>query len=105
MNLTLADSGATQIPDAGPIATGTYQPTCVDSAANINTAFPAPAPAGPYLAAAPRGAATFASAFADINVNGTWSLYVVDDLVNTPQTASITGGWAIEITTTVTQAA
>src|SRR4051812_13274049 len=63
LNITLADSGATQVPDAGPIATGTYQPTCVDSANNINTAFPATAPAGPYLAAAPRGAATFASAF------------------------------------------
>src|SRR6185503_14904822 len=99
LNITLADSGAGQVPDAGPIATGTYQPTCVDSANNINTAFPAPAPAGPYLAAAPRGAATFASAFAGINVNGTWSLYVVDDTVNSPQTGAITGGWVVEITT------
>lgn len=100
INVTLADSGAAQIADAGPIATGTYQPTCVDSAANINTAFPAPAPAGPYLAAAPRGTTTFASAFTGINVNGTWSLYVVDDSVNTPWTASITGGWILEISTT-----
>src|SRR6185503_15901617 len=50
MNITLADSGgSTNIPDNGPIATGTYQPTCWDSAMNIDTAFPAPAPAGPYL--------------------------------------------------------
>lgn len=99
MNITLGDSAASQVPDAGPIATGTYQPTCVDSAVNIDTAFPAPAPAGPYNKPAPRGTATFASAFAGINVNGTWSLYVVDDTVNTPQTASITGGWTVEITT------
>jgi subtilisin-like proprotein convertase family protein len=99
ITLTFGDSAAGQVPDAGPIATGTYQPTCVDSAVNIDTAFPAPAPAGPYLKAAPRGAATFASAFAGINVNGTWSLYVVDDNVNSPQTASITGGWTVEITT------
>src|SRR6185436_10344432 len=99
INITLADSGAAQVPDAGPIATGTYQPTCVDNANNINTAFPAPAPVGPYLAAAPRGVATFASAFAGINVNGTWSLYIADDTINSPWTASITGGWTIEITT------
>src|SRR6185436_457073 len=99
VNLTLADSGATQIPDAGPFTTGTFQPTCVDSAVNIDTGFPAPAPAGPYNKPAPRGAATFASAFAGINVNGSWSLYAVDDNVNSPQTASITGGWGIEITT------
>ena len=99
MTLTLGDGAAGQIPDAGPIATGTYQPTCVDSANNIDTQFPAPAPAGPYNKPAPRGTATFATAFAGINVNGTWSLYIVDDTVNSPQTASITGGWTIEITT------
>ena len=103
VNLTLGDSGATQVPDAGPLTTGTFQPTCVDSANNIDTGFPAPAPAGPYIKPAPRGAATFASAFAGINVNGTWSLFAVDDSLNSPQTASITGGWTIEITTTVTQ--
>ncbi len=101
ITLTLGDSAAAQVPDAGPIPAGggTYQPTCVDNANNINTAFPAPAPAGPYLAAAPRGVATFASAFAGINVNGTWSLYAADDTVNNGQVASITGGWTIEITT------
>ena len=105
VNLTLGDSGATQVPDNGPLATGTFQPTCVDSANNIDTQFPAPAPAGPYNKAAPRGTATFANTFAGINVNGTWSLYIVDDNVNSPQTASIAGGWTIEITTTVTQVA
>src|SRR6185436_11117349 len=103
VNLTLGDNGATQVPDAGPLTTGTFQPTCVDSANNIDTQFPAPAPAGPYNKAAPRGTATFANTFAGINVNGTWSLYIVDDNVNSPQTASIAGGWTIEITTTVTQ--
>lgn len=99
VNLTLGDSGSTQVPDAGPLTTGTFQPTCVDSANNIDTGFPAPAPAGPYNKPAPRGTATFSSTFTGINVNGTWSLYAVDDNLNSPQTASITGGWTIEITT------
>jgi uncharacterized repeat protein (TIGR01451 family) len=50
----------------------TFRPT-----ANNSVAFPAPAPAGPGLAA-PAGSATIASAFAGLNGNGTWSFYLFD---------------------------
>ena len=95
--VTFNDAAATQIPDTGPLATGTFRP----SSYNPGTAdvFPAPAPAGPHSSAAPEGAATLASLFNGTDPNGTWSLYVADDIANGGQVASVAGGWTLEITT------
>ena len=75
LNLGLADSASTLLPDAGPLVAGSFRPS------NVTTgdAFAAPAPAAPYDSAAPAGAATFLSTFGAGAVNGNWKLYIVDD--------------------------
>ncbi len=72
---TLDDGAAAVVPSSGTPVSGSFRPT------NHSTgdAFPAPAPAAPYLTPATAGSDTFASAFSGLNGNGTWSLYVVDD--------------------------
>src|SRR5262249_44263910 len=80
VNLTFADTGATTIPAAGPLTSGTFK-VSNDNSGGTDT-FPAPAPA-------PSTAASLA-AFGDTNPNGTWSLYVVDDASG--DTGSISGG-------------
>ena len=74
-NLTFDDAAATTMPDGGPIVTGTYRPSSYTSA----DTFPSPAPAGPYLTPEVEGGDTLA-AFNGVSPNGTWNLYVVDDL-------------------------
>jgi subtilisin-like proprotein convertase family protein len=71
---------------------GTYRPT------NYLTGdtFPAPAPAGPYLSPGPAGTDTLA-VFNGLNPNGTWSLYVVDDVGG--GAGSIAAGWDLTLTT------
>src|SRR5213075_1425324 len=81
-------------PDAGPIVGGSFKPSFVASSA---AAFPAPAPVGPYNQPAPAGAATLATAFNSGNPNGTWSLYVIDDVAGNGS-GSI-AGWCLTITT------
>ncbi|MFN2529825.1 MAG: proprotein convertase P-domain-containing protein [Pyrinomonadaceae bacterium] len=91
---TFDDSAAGILPSSGtPPASGTFKPT------NIGTvdAFPAPAPAGPYLIPATAGTDTLA-AFNNLNPNGTWSLYVVDDASS--DIGQFAGGWDLSITTT-----
>ncbi len=94
LTLTLDDAGATILPDSGPLASGTFRPT------NIGTGdtFALPAPAGPYLSPATAGTATFASVFNGKDPNGTWNLYVVDDVGG--DSGSISGGWTVTITAT-----
>lgn len=70
LNVTIDDAASSAIPN--PVTGNTFRPT-----ANNSVAFPAPAPAGPGLAA-PAGSATLASAFAGLNGNGTWSFYLFD---------------------------
>ena len=67
-----------------PITTGTYLPTN----AGDGDVFPAPAPAGPYPVTL--------DVFTGTNPNGTWSLFVFDDLQN--DQGNIAGGWSITIT-------
>src|SRR5262245_47949308 len=83
VNLTFADTGATTIPTAGPLTTGTFKVSDDDTGGVDN--FPAPAPAP--------STATSLAAFGDTNPNGTWSLYVVDDASG--DTGSISGGWSL----------
>jgi hypothetical protein len=69
------------------VVSGTFKPT------NIGTGdiFPAPAPAGPYPDP------QLLSVFNGVNPNGTWSLYVVDDVGI--DAGSIAQGWELSITT------
>ena len=69
LNVTLADSGATTIPDAGPLVAGTFKPTNINDGTDT---YAAPAPA-------PSASTTFAASFNGTNPNGTWNLYIVDD--------------------------
>jgi M6 family metalloprotease-like protein len=84
VNLTLDDAAGSPLPDAGPLVSGTFQPT------NIGTGdtFPSPAPT-------PSGNSALSS-FLGIDPNGTWSLYVVDGFSG--DSGSIAGGWTLEIT-------
>ena len=86
VNLTFDDAAATQIPDAGPLVTGTFRPTYLGT--GTASGFPAPAPAPPY--------STMLSSFNGTIQNGTWSLYVVDDSLG--DSGTISGGWCITIT-------
>jgi subtilisin-like proprotein convertase family protein len=97
VNITysLADSGATDLPDEDAWGPGTYQPTTYYT----GDSFPAPGPGTAYGSPGPAGGgtATFASVFNGTAPNGTWHLYVVDFVAG--DDGEITGGWSIEITT------
>ena len=92
-NLTysLEDAATAAIP--ATITAGTFRPTADTSA----DTFPAPAPAAPYNVPATGGTATFGSTFGTTGsaMNGTWSLYVVDDAGG--DTGTISGGWTLTI--------
>jgi hypothetical protein len=93
INLTFADSGATNIScSAAPATNTTYKPTnCVETASTCASvppdSWPAPAPAGPY-------GATMA-AMAPAPPDGTYKLYVVDDCAG--DVGMISGGWSINV--------
>ena len=75
----LKDSAATILPTTGTInMTGSWKPTDITA----GDTFAAPAPAGPYNSPESVGNATFASVFGTdgASMNGTWSLYGVDDV-------------------------
>ena len=86
VTLTLDDSAASALTDGGTLATSSYRP------ANYNggdsDTFSAPAPIGPY--------ATTLAAFNNINPNGTWQLFVLDDAA--PRAGTI-GGWSLSFPT------
>jgi len=92
VTLTFDDSAGSVIADTVVPATGTYRPASYGL-----TALPAPAPAGPYNYPAPQGSATFANLFNGLNPNGTWSLFLYDDVAGGGGTVS--GGWCLTFTT------
>ena len=96
LTITLSDSGASFLPDAGPLASGTFKPT---NQSTVQDSFPAPAPAGPYGNPGPAGAgtSTFASEFNGTNPNGTWSLYIIDDAPNSGGETTTIGSWSLDI--------
>ncbi|HEU5183331.1 MAG TPA: PKD domain-containing protein [Gemmatimonadaceae bacterium] len=85
--LTFDDAAAAQVPQF-PVsfASGSYQPTNYGSPDAMLT----PAPAEPY--------STAMSAFAGSDPNGTWSLFVRDDLLLGGGNGSIAGGWCMAFT-------
>lgn len=83
ITVTFDDAGA-QIPDEGPLLTGSYHPTDYES----GDAFNSPAPAGAYVASL--------STFAGANANGTWALYIMDD--GSGDSGAISNGWSMAFT-------
>lgn len=84
VNLVFDDAAAGVLPESAQIESGTYQPTNWDT----GDTFPPPAPI-------PGGATTLGGAFNGTNPNGTWSLYVFDDVGG--DGGSIAGGWCLEV--------
>ncbi|MBL8196606.1 MAG: hypothetical protein JNM06_22630 [Blastocatellia bacterium] len=85
LNFTLDDAAAMALPDNGPLVSGTFRPTN----SGLTDTFAAPAPPAPY--------GTMLSDFNGVSPNGTWSLYVVDDL--TGDLGNFNGGFSLTITT------
>jgi hypothetical protein len=73
----LVDTATATLPAGDASTNGEFKP--VNNTAGDT--FTAPAPVAPYLSPAPVGTETFASAFgtAGSGLNGTWTLYVMDD--------------------------
>jgi subtilisin-like proprotein convertase family protein len=85
VNLVFDDSASSGPVQSGVITSGTYKP----SDYNGSLAFYSPAPAGPYV--------TNLTALNGTNPNGTWSLWVQDDL--SPDSGVISGDWLISFVT------
>lgn len=91
-DVQLTDLAAAVASDAGAVPSGEYKPTNYGA----SDPFAAPAPAPPYGNPAPAGTDTFESTFgtSGAGMNGTWSLYVVDDLAGF---AGTMGGWKLTV--------
>jgi hypothetical protein len=100
VNITIDDAAGSSLPSGNVnVGTSSYRPTNFSNTAggcpaDPDTAFPSPAPAltgaGVYT--------TMAAAFNGLSgtdVNGTWSLYIVDDC--NVFGGSLSGGWSITI--------
>lgn len=86
-NLTFDDAVPIAMPDDTQISSGTFGPTNYDTTTDVFPA-PAPTPGGPVAM----------GVFNGTDPNGTWSLYVRDDLG--VDTGVIGAGWKLHITTT-----
>jgi hypothetical protein len=87
-SLVLDDQASTPLPSPGPIVNGTYRPTNL----GLGDTFPATAPV-------PSGNSAL-STFNGGSPNGTWQLFVVDDVFDF-DVGVIADGWAIQITAEV----
>lgn len=95
VTFTLSDTGATPVPDDGPLVNGTtYQPGDY-----YGDNYPAPGPGTTYTSAPTTGSGTFSSVYAGTNPNGVWNLYIVDFVAG--DSGSISGGWSLEVSTGV----
>ena len=86
VTLTLDDEAADRLPDAARLTTGTFRPTNAKGFEGDVDNFPAPAPTHDCRSAL--------SAFDGTNPNGTWRLFVRDDVRD--DTGSL-AGWSLEI--------
>jgi Ca2+-binding RTX toxin-like protein len=86
VTLTFDDAASSFIPQFGPIVSGSFKPGDYSA-----SAFPAPAPSGPYLA--------LLGVFNGFDPNGQWRLFVKDNLLS--DAGSITGGFSLSLTTAV----
>lgn len=85
VTLRLDDEAETPLPAQGELQSGTFQPT---NAVGAVIPFAVPAPSADASAAL--------SVFDGSNPNGTWQLFVQDDL-GPNDTGAFAGGWEIEI--------
>ncbi|HVJ61983.1 MAG TPA: hypothetical protein VM555_04650 [Tahibacter sp.] len=94
---TIADTGATALPDLTGWAAGAYKPT---SYYGTGDNFPAPGPGTTYANPGPGsgGTATLATTYGGTTSNGTWNLYAVDFAAG--DAGQIAGGWCIAFTGT-----
>jgi subtilisin-like proprotein convertase family protein len=98
-NIIVSDSGASVLPDSGPLSSGTFKPADYTPGSEVSeTAASFGASGFTINHATTTGSATFASAFSDISPNGTWTLYLRDD--SGGDAGSLTS-WSLEITTVV----
>jgi subtilisin-like proprotein convertase family protein len=81
LNLTFDQGSPTSVPAAG-CTSGVYRPTNGGAFSGIG-----PAPAGPY--------GSTLSVFNTLSANGTWNLWVYDDLGG--DSGTISGGWNLDI--------
>ncbi len=88
VNLTLDDDAATSLPDNGPLVSGTFKPTNIES--GVPDVFPPPAPAASGNNAL--------SVFNGQKANGEWQLYINDAPGNGPGSIA---SWSLEITAKV----
>jgi subtilisin-like proprotein convertase family protein len=82
ITLTFDDDAA---PPPAALVSGTFRPTDITP----GDVFPAPAPAGPYVASL--------AGFKGTNPNGTWRLFALDDAGG--DLGQLAGGWSLNITT------
>ncbi len=89
LNFTFNNTASMSMPSGSMLTSGTFAPTNFDPVGDVD-GFPAPAPlVGPY-------GSTFAP-FLNTDPNGTWSLYIVDDVAG--NSGQFAGGWSMTITT------
>jgi hypothetical protein len=88
VTITFDDTGIS-LPASGALTTGTYAPTNINDGEGAD-AYGAPAPGSGYGSAL--------SVFNSLTPNGTWNLFIVDDVAI--DGGSISGGWTLDITTT-----
>jgi len=86
--LTIDDEAASLLPDGTALVSGSFRPTNIGTGDTFTA--PAPAPSGN----------TSLTVFDALNPNGTWSLFIMDDL--TADQGAISGGWSLIFTTTPT---
>jgi len=89
VDLTLSDDAGSLLGSGD--GSGTYLPTDLG---RCTTAFPSPAPGGPYGHAARCGTDTLASIFLPRDVNGAWMLFVLDD-AGIGTSGTMDGGWSL----------
>lgn len=89
LNFTFNNTAGTSMPNAAMLSSGTFAPTNFDPVGNVD-GFPPPAPlVGPY-------GSSF-TPFLGTDPNGTWTLYVLDDVAGND--GQFAGGWSINVTT------
>jgi hypothetical protein len=84
VTLTFDDTATTQVASSGPLASGTFQPTNLQSATD---GFVPPAPSSP------KGSRL--GVFHSTDPNGVWTLYIKN---GNNTTGTLSGGWSLRIT-------